>query len=148
MAITLAVFAALQIAMPLWIRPNFASADRMVISIAPYRDAGGATGPGGSTLTFVATGLPGQPGAWILSSGPINAAGHPVSTTPAACAAPSLENSPDFYGCLTSQGIREAVRYQPASRYWPFQWTETALYLALALALAGCCFRWLSRRRS
>ena len=97
---------------------------------------------------MVATSLPGQPGAWILSSGPINAAGQPVSTTPAACDTPSMANSPDFWGCLTSQGIREAISYQPASRYWPFQWIETALYLALALALAGYCFLRLNRRRS
>ena len=50
--------------------------------------------------------------------------------------------------CLASHGIRIAVTYQPASRYWLFQWTETGIYLALALALAGCCFRRLSRRRS
>jgi hypothetical protein len=149
MAVTLAVFAALQIAMPLWIRPHFAPADRTVIPVALGNFAGGATGPGGSTLTIVATSLPGQFGAWILSSGPVNAAGQPVSTTPAACTASSIENTPpDFYGCLTSQGIREAISYQPASRYWPFQWTETGIYLALALALAGYCFRRLGRRLS
>ena len=148
MAVTLAVFVALQVAMPLWIRPHFAPADRAAIVLSPGNEAGGATGPGGSTLTLVATSLPGQPGAWILSSGPVNAAGRPVSTTPAACSASSTENNlPDFDGCLTSQGIREAISYQPASRYWPFQWTETALYLALALALAGYCFRRLNRRR-
>ena len=48
--------------------------------------------------------------------------------------------------CLASHGIREAVSYQPASRYWAFQWTETAIYLALALALAGSCFWRLTRR--
>jgi len=147
MAVTLAVFAALQVAMPLWIRPHFVPADRAVILVTEGYDAGGATGAGGSTLTLVATSLPGQPGAWILSSGPVNAAGQAVSTTPAACSASSIENGPDFDGCLTSQGIREAISYQPASRYWPFQWTETAIYLALALALAGYCFRRLNRRR-
>ena len=148
MAVTLAVFAALQIAMPLWIRPHFAPADRTVISVALGNDAGGPTGAGGNTLTLVATSLPGQFGAWILSSGPVNAAGRPVSTTPAACTASSIESSPDFDGCLTSQGIREAITYQPASRYWPFQWTETGIYLALALAMAGYCFRRLNHRRS
>ena len=52
---------------------------------------------------------------------------------------------PGFLACLGSHGIREAITYQPASRYWRFQWTETAIYLALALALAGYCFRRLSR---
>jgi hypothetical protein len=50
--------------------------------------------------------------------------------------------------CLTSHGIREAISYQPASRYWAFQATETAIYLALALALSGYCFRRLNRRLS
>jgi hypothetical protein len=50
-----------------------------------------------------------------------------------------------FRGCLASHGIREAITYQPADRYWRFQATETAIYLALALALAGYCFRRLSR---
>jgi hypothetical protein len=67
-------------------------------------------------------------------------------TTPAACTTPGIVGSPDFYSCLTSQGIKEAISYQPARRYWPFQWTETALYLAAAAALAGYCFRRLSRR--
>jgi hypothetical protein len=47
--------------------------------------------------------------------------------------------------CLASHGVRIAVTYQPASRYWPFQWTETGIYLALALALAGYSFRRLGR---
>jgi hypothetical protein len=40
---------------------------------------------------------------------------------------------------------KAATTYQPASRYWRFQATETAIYLALALALTGYCFRRLSR---
>ena len=163
MALTLAIFAALQVAMPLWARPHLAPADRTVI---PVTSLGAAipseTGPGGTAFTLYALSIPGQPGAWLLSSGPVNAAGQPVSTAPAACT--SVEGtspgpganqaaSPQgattgpvaFRGCLASHGIREAITYQPASRYWRFQATETAIYLALALALAGYCFRRLSR---
>jgi hypothetical protein len=146
MAVTLAIFAALQVAMPLWIRPHFVPPHHTAISIASSGYLAGQSGPGGGTFTFVATNLPGQPGAWILSSGPVNAAGQPVSTTPAACIAASIQGPSAFTDCLASHGIREAVTYQPASRYWPFQWTETAIYLALALALAGYCFRRLNRR--
>ena len=32
------------------------------------------------------------------------------------------------------------MTYQPASRYWTFQWYETAIYVAVALALVGFCF--------
>ena len=163
MAVTLAVFAALQVAMPLWVRPNLAPPDH---TVRPVTSLGAAlpseTGAGGTIFTLFALSIPGQPGAWLLSSGPVNAAGQPVSTTPAACT--SVEGtspspganqgaSPQgattgpvaFLGCLASHGIREAITYQPASRYWRFQATETAIYLALALALAGYCFRRLSR---
>ena len=57
-----------------------------------------------------------------------------------------MQNTPAFLDCLASHGIRETITYQPASRYWAFQRTETAIYLALALALAGYCFRQLNRR--
>ena len=163
MAVTLAIFATLQVAMPLWVRPNLAPADRTVI---PVTSLGAAipseTGAGGTIFTLFALSIPGQPGAWLLSSGPVNAAGQPVSTTPAACT--SVEGtspspganqaaSPQgattgpvaFRACLASHGIREAITYQPASRYWRFQLTETAIYLALAVALAGYCFRRLRR---
>jgi hypothetical protein len=49
---------------------------------------------------------------------------------------------------MASHGIRETITYQPASRYWPLQWIETGIFLALALALAGFCFWRLDRRRA
>jgi hypothetical protein len=161
MAVTLAIFAALQVAMPLWVRPNLAPPDRTVIPVTSLGGAGPSqAGPGGDTFTLYAKTIPGRPGAWLLSSGPVNAAGQPVSTTPAACT--SVGNTGQsagaqgnaflpgqgpaaFLDCLGRHGIREAITYQPASRYWRFQLTEAAIYLALALALAGYCFRRLSR---
>jgi len=159
MAVTLALFAALQVAMPLWIRPNLAPPDHTVNPVTSLGNAlASQTGPGGDTFTLYAITIPGQPGAWLLSSGPVNTAGQPVSTTPAACASvgstgANQSASPAgahtgplvFLDCLASHGIREAITYQPASRYWRFQWTETAIYLALALALTGYCFRRLRR---
>jgi hypothetical protein len=105
-----------------------------------------------SVGTLTATTVPGQPEAWILSSGPINAAGQPVTTAPAACLGPppaTGKGAPANLGaCMASRGIREAITYQPLSRYWPFQRIETGIFLALALALAGCCFWRLGRRRT
>ncbi len=97
--------------------------------------------------TVPAMGVPGQPGAWLLSSGAVTAAGQATSTTPAACATHlDGDNTPEFLDCLASHGIRETISYQPASRYWVFQWTETAIYFALTLA--GYCLRRLNRRLS
>ena len=86
MAVTLAIFAALQVAMPLWVRPNLAPPDRTVIPVTSLTSGPSQTGPGGDTFTLYALNIPGQPGAWLLSSGPVNAAGQATSTTPAACA--------------------------------------------------------------
>jgi hypothetical protein len=149
MAITLAIFAAAQIAMPLWIRPHLFPAHHTVIPVASLESISLQQGGlNGRSFALGAENLPGQPGAWLLSSGAVNVAGQPVTTTPAGCTAHSIENSPAFFNCLASHGIREALTYQPASRYWAFEWTETAIYLALALALAGYCFRRLGRRQS
>src|ERR1700683_5590740 len=38
---------------------------------------------------------------------------------------------------LANHGYRQLVTYQPASRFWAFQWYETAIFLALAAGLAG-----------
>ena len=46
------------------------------------------------------------------------------------------------------EGYRQRITYQPRGRYWAFQAYETAIFLALALALAGFCFWRLNRRRS
>jgi len=146
MAITLAIFAAVQIAMPLWIRPHLFPPNHTTAAVISFS---GQTqiGPNG-TFAFGVDFLPSLPGAWILSSGAVNAAGQPVSTSPADCRSYALNGSPAWPPCLTSHGIRIAVTYQPTSRYWPIQWYETAIYLALALALTGYCFWRLGRRLS
>ena len=150
MAVTLAIFAAVQVAMPLWVRPNLFPAERAVIPVSGLQQISLQQGGfNDSSFNLETESLPGQPGAWLLSSGAVNAAGQATSTTPAACTAQSMrDGSPDFLVCLAGHGIRETVSYQPANRYWPLQWTETAGYLALALALAGYCFWRLGRRLS
>jgi ABC-type transport system involved in multi-copper enzyme maturation permease subunit len=151
MAVTLAIFAALQIAMPLWVRPNLFPASHTTVAITSDTTLNLYTTDSPHTFTFtLATDgfLAGQPGAWIRSSGAADAAGHPVSTVvPSACSPAASSSGPGaaLANCLTSRGIRIAVAYQPTSRYWPLQWAETGIYLALSLALAGYCFRRLSR---
>jgi ABC-type transport system involved in multi-copper enzyme maturation permease subunit len=146
MAVTLVLFAAVQIATPLWIRPSLFPAHHTTVAIGRDISFGNDT-QGHFTLTTGS--LAGQPGAWILSSGAVDAAGHSVSTSPSACTQAVLSGAgPAGLNCLASRGIRIAATYQPASRYWRFQWTETGIYLAVALALTGYCFRRLSRRLS
>jgi hypothetical protein len=133
------------VAVPLWVRPHLIPPDRTVVSGPSFFQSAAM-----SVGTLAASIVPGQPEAWIVSSGAINAAGQPVSTIPAACLPTSAVKgaSPDLGACMASRGIREAITYQPASRYWPFQWIETGIFLALALALAGVCFWQLGRSRT
>jgi hypothetical protein len=143
MAVTLAIFAAAQVAMPLWVRPHLIPPDHTVAAIGYPGGPGVALDYGNLTAVSV----PGHPGAWILYSAAITPAGQPTSTLPAACAG-SGPKAPDPAQCLDSRGYREAITYQPASRYWPLQWIETGIFLALALALAGFCFWRVGRRRT
>jgi hypothetical protein len=139
MAVTLAIFAAAQVAIPLGVRPHLVPPDRMIATIE-------SAGLDFGNLT--ATVVPGQPGAWLISSGAINAAGQPVSNLPAPCQGAQSQKFPSPGPCMESRGIREAITYEPASRYWPLQSIETGIFLALALALAGFCFWRLGRRRT
>jgi hypothetical protein len=45
-----------------------------------------------------------------------------------------------------SATFHEVAVYQPANRYWTFQWYELAIYLAASLVLVGICI-WSVRRR-
>jgi hypothetical protein len=151
MAVTLAIFAVVQFATPLWVRPHLLPSSQTIATI----EAAGAnaTAAGPATLALSATAVPGQPGAWISSSAAVNAAGQPVTGVPAACesAIPHVlgpGGSPALDTCLASHGIRVAVSYLPVSRYWPLQFAETGFFLALALALAWYCFWRLNRRLS
>jgi ABC-type transport system involved in multi-copper enzyme maturation permease subunit len=162
MAVTLAIFAAVQIVTPLWIRPNLIPPSQTIATIEGaqanvdsfqfYVDR--VTGDVvHATFSLAATAVPGHPGAWITSSEAANAAGHPASALPAACesaarSASGPDGSPALDHCLANHGIRVAVSYQPVSHYWPLQLAETALFLVLALALAGYCYWRLGRRRS
>jgi ABC-type transport system involved in multi-copper enzyme maturation permease subunit len=145
MAITLAVFAAVQLAMPLWVRPHLIPASHTTTSIYAADQAYGS---------LTADVVPGQPDAWILSSQALNPAGQVVSAVPAAC---NNANPPGEKGgtsaitpaqCMQNRGYREAIAYLPTSRYWSLQWIETGIFLALALVLAWFSFWRLGRRRS
>jgi hypothetical protein len=149
MAVTLVIFAAVQIAMPLWVRPHLIPPRHTTSTFASVQavDIG----------TLAATVVPGHPGAWILSSAGVDAAGRPVDlgAASASCFSPASPgvkegpSAPQLWQCLQRQHIQASVTYQPGSRYWPLQGIETAIFGALALALAGFfCFWRLGRRRT
>jgi hypothetical protein len=48
---------------------------------------------------------------------------------------------------LTQHGYTQWTRYQPGSRFWPFQWIEGGWLLALSVLLIAATV-WLVRRRA
>ncbi len=140
MAITLAVFAAVQFILPNVVRPHLLTP---VTATAPVTVslATAIVGHNGQ-LTMPVTGLP---GAWVFSNQTIPPSGR-VFTMPDVPACNSgTQQQCDAW--LATQHLRRQISYQPASRFWAFQGYETALYLALALALAGFCVWWIRHRR-
>ena len=140
MAITLAVFTAVQLIMPNVVRPHLLTP---VTATAPVTVslATAIVGHNGQ-LTMPVTGLP---GAWVFSNQTITPSGR-VFTMPDVPACNSgTQQQCDAW--LATQHLQRQISYQPASRFWAFQGYETALYLALALALAGFCVWWIRHRR-
>jgi len=140
MAITLAVFTAVQLIMPNVVRPHLLTP---VTATAPVTVslATAIVGHNGQ-LTMPVTGLP---GAWVFSNQTITPSGR-VFTMPDVPACNSgTQQQCDAW--LATQHLRRQISYQPASRFWAFQGYETAIYLALALVLAGFCVWWIRHRR-
>jgi ABC-type transport system involved in multi-copper enzyme maturation permease subunit len=146
MAVTLAIFVAVQLAVPFWVRPHLISPLRSVSALSvPSIQGVSIRAPGDELLVSAAPNTPGSSGAWIYSSQVTTAAGSTsLGPSPAACGPNSGYNA--CQAALVRMHLREVVTYQPASRYWTFQWYETAIYLVLALALAGFSWWWVRRR--
>ena len=144
MAITLAVFVAIQILWPVFVRPHLVSPAHISRALAAVTWSGVGDDRGGHLILLpgAISGLAAD--AWITRSTPVTAAGQPATMTPAACNS-RFSSDARFLGCLQDQGIRMAVTYQPASRYWEFQWLETGIFLVLAGGLGGACY-WRLRR--
>ncbi len=112
---------------------------------------------------LVTSNLNGAPRAWVLSQwwslggrpaslSMINQTLRPVdvqAVTPAVFqpgpATPANFGDPVQY--LAHHGYAQLTTYQPASRFWPFQWIEGGWLLALSLLLFAATV-WLVRRRA
>jgi ABC-type transport system involved in multi-copper enzyme maturation permease subunit len=141
MAITLAVFAAVQLLVPNFVRPHLMTPVELTSPLNPSAITNFTIQSPGAQLTLTASAS--IPGALIVSNTTITPAGH-VFTGPAtaACLGP---NGGACNRWIASKHLRQVITYQPASRFWPIQWRETALYLLVALALGLLC-AWRVRR--
>jgi hypothetical protein len=170
MATTLGVYVFARIATTFWIRPHLLSPIHKPLSLlnagpsAPVQF--GIASVNGSAVHLVAQGS-GPPNSWTLSSQVVTSSGRKASSTqlaafvhqycPTVGLAPSgpppgpgitRGGNPADQACLNQAAkmFHLLVTYQPANRYWTFQWLETGIFIALALAAAIGCYWWVTRR--
>jgi ABC-type transport system involved in multi-copper enzyme maturation permease subunit len=166
---TLFAFLATRIVFTLFVRQYLMSPARKFLGL-DLSSVGYGTENGGQPTLI--TNQPNIPGAWIYSTHIVNKTtgqGLTAQIVKATCPSVGLPNGAPNPGPNTSTRIRvpagvqsalqdcltkigasyhQVVTYQPANRYWTFQWYETAVFFAAALALAGFSFWWIRRRAS
>lgn len=155
MAVTLAVFTAVQIAVPMWVRPHLVPPVRQTVAITSQNlTSVMLTGPRGQMTLEVRTASPDD---WILSNRTVDKAGREIAALPSwfprCLPSPEQQRGGEaaFSACvnrLGALGYRQRVVYQPVHRFWAVQRAETALFLAVAGLLACFCFWWTRRRLS
>jgi len=160
LALTLAVFTFVQIAMPMWVRPHLAAPVEKTLTFSEER-MDGIRGDLERSEVHISLST-GSPGAWVLSNETVDSTGRAAAVPgwfsdclpppPGASSNDRAQVGPvDFGPCFTrlnDEGYRQHMAYHPASQFWRLQWTETALYLAVSGLLAGFCFWWTRRRLS
>jgi hypothetical protein len=77
---------------------------------------------------------------WTIAQGYLDVHGN--LTNGIRCASPN--QTPQQ--CPKAGKYRNQMVYQPANRYWTFQWIETGIYLAFSALAVGLSF-WLIGRR-
>ena len=146
MAVTLAVFAGVQLLLPFVVRPHLMTPEHSTIALnAQTLNTTNLmfTGDGDDARLYVDVS---RKGDWVVSgrSEAITATGQVAKGNQTCAAVPHS----DLASCLAQQGLQVPLDYQPASRYWTFQWLETGIFLAMSGLLSGFCFWWIKGRRS
>jgi hypothetical protein len=153
MAVTLGVFIVIQILMLGVIRPHLLPSTTTTIPLnqTTMSQAHNISVRGSTSGTAVYLGdLPAQTGTWVLSSSPVeNSADQPIGmSTVTDCARVAFgTGSGHLYDCLAADNLHADITFQPADHYWPLQWYETGIFLALTALLSGFSFWWIRRRR-
>jgi len=141
LAVTGGVFLAIRLAVTYWVRVHYMPAVTTIYSVTQNFTSKGAFWPltGGTVL-------PGGQLSTSLSVGP----GHIISSPgapaiPASCQ-PAESQISATLACMARLGYRSFTTYQPGYRFWPFQFIETGIFVALAAALIAVTFLVVRRR--
>ncbi|GIE86074.1 ABC transporter permease subunit [Actinoplanes regularis] len=144
MALTLAVFAVVQLLVPTLVREHLMTPVTATVAfdeVTPSRSDLLAVNDRGATIIGYT-----MAGTWSLTDEAkvLNADGTPYTSQQAtACDKSSPTGG---VACMARQNLHFSYTYQPADRYWPFQWIELCMYLAVTLLLAAFGLWWIRRR--
>ena len=146
MAATLTVFVAGRLAFGQWVRPHLIAPVHTAVALTGAAIRGLSVSTSNGPLTVIVNAP--RAGDWMVSSSSqyaLDGAGKVVYRL-----GDELRNvPPSALGAhLAKLDLHVTVAYQPASRFWSFQIAETAIFLAVALALVAFCFWWVRRRLS
>lgn len=161
MAVAAVGFAAARVVMTFWLRPLLITPVTATMSLLGEASPnvsflGGPNLPGGPQLILGPPGV-NLPGAWVYGSRIVDSSGHTPAADTLAHACPELTARIQSGGLIDQQQFEECTArlaktyhavatYQPASRYWAFQWIETGIFTAAALVLCVVIYVWLRRR--
>ncbi|GAA2115789.1 ABC transporter permease subunit [Actinomadura alba] len=149
MAITGVVFLVLQFSVPNLVRPHLIPPEKTTMpmtsqDINQARNLGSITG----APSIGGLQVPGAPDAWISETSPLRTAdGRTLgeSTFNDCLNTPPKTGAGGTFGdtavCLSKLNLHVDIEYQPSSRYWPFQLTETGLYLVVSGILIAIAIR-------
>ena len=166
MAVTLVAFTAVRVAFRLLARPVLLPPAVQALALDPSSTGYGASTdlPFFVPAATLQPAPPELPNAWVTAVSIVNRSGTGLTTSVLNRTCPGIGGgragtggvlNPLAGGGRTTQAppgavtamqecvariattYHEVVTYQPASRYWPLQWSELCLYLAAALALAA-----------
>ncbi|WP_439382888.1 transporter [Amycolatopsis lexingtonensis] len=147
MAVTLVVLAGVLLLVPSFVRPYLLPPQTMTVAIVG-EDITNITGDDTHGILEIGTRNPA--GAWVLANETVDANGNVASPLPdfvQSCAPQRGQGPPErgsMEACMSqlgTHGYQQRLTYQPGSRFWPLQWLELALYLAMTALLTWFCFR-------
>lgn len=165
---TLVSFVAVRLSFNTLLRPHLIGPLRRIVAL----DSGGMGfgSADGGPMTLQPDG-PRMPNAWVHSIDIVDRAGRllPADAVSKVCPQLAIPGPPpgargggEVRGQVPDEALQsmrtcvaklsatyhEVIQYQPAGRYWTFQWLELGIYVAVAAGLAGFCFWWVRRRLS
>jgi hypothetical protein len=143
MAVTLAIVGLVLIAWPNWVRPHLITPVQSTVALRAQSVEGLSISSHAISLIVGAN----KPSSWVLSDMAVNPAGRPYTGPPTQACTAASQSYQDCINSIVALHLKEAISFEPASRFWALQGYETGAYLLLAVVLAAACTWWINRRR-